>query len=220
MYYISFLKTFKDWENLTVNQQIIYSYFVNSAIMQQQGVWASDGSGKLVMRAVSELIYYNSFLTCPKVTNDYISEKTGISLRTVAATMRYLRESSLVFINRNQYEEFYVVNIPRGLVESGFLKLPKNTGLKGMQLIFWAFINERLKHYNAKTGRIDNLEIDSWASRIARDMGIKKKDAQNYIHILTKRNYLQRSEDGKYLKINKDLVNLKTTKQLSEEMKK
>lgn len=207
MFYISFFKEFKYWNRLTINEKIVYSFLVNYATMHQIDSWdnASEimyGEKRLDMGTIKDMIEEYSYLCFQKITNKKISDKTGISLSTVSKTLIKFKTLEILDEGKDRYNEYYRITIPNRFIDKGFLVLPKNTELKGMQLIFWEFINERLKHYNANTGRLDNLGIDSWASQIARDMGVKKKDIQNYIHILTKKKYLSRSKNGKLLYLN------------------
>lgn len=203
MFYISFFKEFKDWNHLSINEKIVYSFLVNYATMHQKESWdkssKSENDGKkLNIDIIKESIENNSFLVFRKITNKKVSERTNISLRTVSTILNRLKDLAIL----SEQDDCYKIVIPKGLIDKGFLDLPKKTELKGMQLVFWAFVNERLEHYNVRTKMPRNILLDTWASRLAMDMGVKKKDVQNYIHCLSKRNYLGRSGGGK-LVINK-----------------
>ncbi len=197
MFYISFFKKFKDWNNLTVNEKIVYSFLVNYGTMHQIDSWDKSSERdwdrkKLDMSVIKNCIDEYSYLKFRKITNKKISEKTGISLRTVSTILNKFKKIDI--LNKEE-EDYYKIEVPKGFIDKGFLNLPKNTDLKGMQLVFWAFINERLIHYNEKRSLFNNTKIDTWASRLAMDMGVKKKDIQNYIHSLTQKNYLQRTNN-------------------------
>jgi predicted transcriptional regulator len=203
MFYISFFKEFKDWNKLTVNEKIVYSFLVNYATMHQHESWDKEnereyGEKKLNMDIIKEYIDKFSSLEFRKITNKKISEKTGISLRTVSTILNRFKKIDILNQDR---EGFYKIVVPKGFIDNGFLNLPKKAEVKGMQLVFWAFINNRLNHYNERTGEYHNMQIDTWASRLAMDMGVKKKDVQNYIHCLAKKGFLQRSEDNRFLVI-------------------
>lgn len=204
MFYISFLKEFKDWNGLTVNEKIVYSLLANYSVMCQNAWYkvreSECGENRLNMDKIKDMIKIHDWFELAKISNKKISEKTGISLRTVSTILNRLKDLKILEECDEQVDfVYYAIQVPEGLIDNGYLDLPKNTGLKGMQLIFWAFINQRLGHYNERTGNFYNKSLDTWASRLATDMGVKKKDIQNYIHCLTKRGFLKRSEDGKYL---------------------
>lgn len=206
MFYISFFKEFKDWNHLSINEKIVYSFLVNYATMHQKDSWDKSSmreneEKRLNMNLIKEFIDEHQYLEFRKITYRKIRIRTRISLRTISTIVNRFKDLAIL----SERDDYYKIIIPKGFIDKGFLTLPENTGLKGMQLVFWAFLNERLRCYNNKkytSYNTDNKELDTWASRLASDMGVKKKDVQNYIHCLTKRDFLKRSEDGKRLFIN------------------
>ncbi|MBQ5891495.1 MAG: winged helix-turn-helix transcriptional regulator [Bacteroidales bacterium] len=217
MFYKSFFKEFKNWNNLNWNEKIVYSFLVNYAIMHQDYSWdnaskSEEGVYKINMNEINFLIDENERLWL-RISQKKIAEKTDISLRTIATIMGNFRDKGII--------DYDSILVPKGFINNGFLKLPTETGLNGFQRIFWAFINERLKHYNNKCGKENNLHIDTWASTLAKDMGVEKKSViQNCIHCLTEKNYLKRNKETGLLAINTKLHKIKTPKQVKEEKEK
>lgn len=214
MFYRSFFKEFKNWNNLNWNEKIVYSFLVNYATMHQDYSWdnaskSEEGVYKLDMDEIYFLIKENERLWL-RISQKKIAEKTDISLRTIATIMSNFRDKGII---DNDF-----ILVPKGFIDNGFFKLPTGTGLNGFQRVFWAFINERLKHYNEKCGKENNKNIDTWASTLAKDMGVEKKsDIQNCIHCLSEKNYLKRNKETGLLVINTKLNGIKTPKQVKEE---
>lgn len=214
MFYRSFFKDFKNWNNLNWNEKIVYSFLVNYATMHQDYSWdnaskSEEGVYKLDMDEIIFFIDENERLWL-RISQKKIAEKTDISLRTIATIMGNFRDKGIIDNDS--------ILVPKGFIDNGFLKLPTGTGLKGFQRVFWAFINERLKHYNEKCGKENNQRIDTWASTLAKDMGVEKKSyIQNCIHCLTEKNYLKRDKETGLLAINTKLHKIKTPKQVKEE---
>ncbi|MBQ2375291.1 MAG: winged helix-turn-helix transcriptional regulator, partial [Bacteroidales bacterium] len=187
------------------------------AIMHQDYSWdnaskSEEGVYKINMDEINFLIDENERLWL-RISQKKIAEKTDISLRTIATIMGNFRDKGII--------DYDSILVPKGFINNGFLKLPTETGLNGFQRIFWAFINERLKHYNNKCGKENNLHIDTWASTLAKDMGVEKKSViQNCIHCLTEKNYLKRNKETGLLAINTKLHKIKTPKQVKEEKEK
>lgn len=173
---------------------------------------SEEGVYKINMDEINFLIDENERLWL-RISQKKIAEKTDISLRTIATIMGNFRDKGII--------DYDSILVPKGFINNGFLKLPTETGLNGFQRIFWAFINERLKHYNNKCGKENNLHIDTWASTLAKDMGVEKKSViQNCIHCLTEKNYLKRNKETGLLAINTKLHKIKTPKQVKEEKEK
>ena len=74
-----------------------------------------------------------------------------------------------------------------------------------LQLIFFSFLCERLKHFNInqynKRGRntqcLKNQAIDTWVCRLAEDFGETKTAVYSLIRELTNKGYLRRDANGK-----------------------
>ncbi|MBO5844145.1 MAG: winged helix-turn-helix domain-containing protein, partial [Bacteroidales bacterium] len=152
MFYRSFFKEFKNWNNLNWNEKIVYSFLVNYATMHQDYSWdnaskSEEGVYKIDMDTINFLIDENERLWL-RISQKKIAEKTDISLRTIATIMGNFRDKEIIDYNS--------ILVPKGFIDNGFLKLPTGTWLKGFQRVFWAFINERLKHYNNKRGKENN----------------------------------------------------------------
>ena len=69
-----FFKEFKDWNKLTVNEKIVYSFLVNYATMHQHESWDKEnereyGEKKLNMDIIKEYIDKFSSLEFRKITN-------------------------------------------------------------------------------------------------------------------------------------------------------
>ena len=92
------------------------------------------------------------------------------------------------------------------MLQEGYLKIPKGTGAKGRQLIFYGFLLNRSEKYKGV--------IDTWAYRFKDLCGIDVDDAYFMIKQLKKKKLVERLEDGK-LKINKPQNKTKKERNLS-----
>lgn len=86
------------------------------------------------------------------------------------------------------------IKCPLALIEEGYLKIPKDTGLKGRQLVFYGYLLNKAARYNGI--------IDTWAYRFKELCGIDRDNVYFIIKQLKKKGLVERLEDGR-LKINK-----------------
>lgn len=231
MYYRSFLNEYREWYGLSTNEQIVYSILLNKAILHQE---VFDFKGELSQEMVKDRFEDEDYFEMPKMSLSKISEKSGISLRTLKGEngiIAQLRKRDLLDYDYNNHlysGETMWVKSEYGVFKNGYMTLPIKTGLKGKQLVFWAFMLERLKHYNKKlTSRkgynyeyMYNNKMYVCATKLAADFGVSTKDIHNLIHQLTARNFLKRDVDIRYLYINTQLKNIKTVKEVRAEKAK
>lgn len=215
MLYRKFLTDYKEWCSLSTNEQIVYSLLLNYAITRQDCVFDADGN--LDMEFVHDAIDISDdeTLELPRVSYSKIANKCGISERSLKGRDGIIASLMSKGLLEMPYIDYWKIVAPKDLIDGGYMVLPSETGLKELQLVFWAFICERLKHYNQNQARksndsrwLGNKRIDTWASKLAQDFGVKTKDVQNLIHKLAKKNFVKRSEDGKYLWLNIELKNI------------
>ena len=225
MYYRSFLYEYRDWYNLSTNEQIVYSIILNKAILSQD---VFGYNGKLDQKRIENIIdICDGYLELPKMPTAKIAEKSGISLRALTGNDGILAQLRKKGLLDKDYDSngYILVKVEYGVIGKGYMMLPVETGLKGKQLLFWAFMLERLKHFNQELDKKNgssrrfstNQKMMVSAPKLAKDFGVSIKDIHNLIHQLTVRNFLKRDDDIKYLWVNTKLKNIKTTKEVNVE---
>ena len=179
---------------LSASEGILYSELVYRSLSNPEFF---DSEGKFnIDVAVVYLIQEDEMLECCKINITKLAEALETSNPAIRRGLASLREKHLL---GDEY-----IKCPVNLVRQKYLSLPSDTGLKGRQLVFLAYLINRGRPYRGI--------IDTWESKMAKDCGISDANVSSIMHILRERGFVSRTSDGK-LKIREDLTTSPDTRQ-------
>ena len=176
---------FKKRDLCTCDESIVYSTLIGMSLMNTSECF--DGDGTFSLECVDNYIsfchdmYNRYYIELTDIPIYKMSKMTGVSRRQMYNILANLRKKRLIVDD--------TIFCPPKLLCDGFLKLPENTGLRGWQLVFYAFIKELSKNYNGS--------IDTWSSKLAEYFSTSSTAIKSLIRELTKKGYVKRMPNGK-----------------------
>lgn len=188
-------------EDLSPNEGIVYSELLFYSLTSNQEFKTGEllyiDQAKKMLSDYKSMGWEETIYYCP-LDEKTLMKRTEMSFPTVKKVLNNLHEKGYI-------HDGYI-SCPLALLQEGYLKIPKGTGAKGRQLIFYGFLLNRSEKYKGV--------IDTWAYRFKDLCGIDVDDAYFMIKQLKKKKLVERLEDGK-LKINKPQNKTKKERNLS-----
>ena len=109
-----------------------------------------------------------------------LMKNTELTFPTVKKALHGLQEKGYI---REHY-----IRCSLNIVNGGYIKIPKKTGLKGRQLVFYAFLLDR-------SHRHDGI-VDTWAYRFKELCGVEEGNVYFLINKLKGKGLVERLDDG------------------------
>lgn len=216
MFYKNFLKDYKDWCSLTINEQIVYSKLLNNALLELGGEsWGNDKNRD--MGYIYDCIDIDDgYIEVEIPKYSILSKQTNISYRSLTGKdgiISSLIGKGVIRDNDGNFELY----VEKELIKGGYFNLFIESGLKEKQLVFFTFLCERLRFFNKRqyeitknTKWLRNKALDTYASRLANDFGTTKKSVQKLMERLQEKYYIKRADSKKRFWVNVDLKNIDT----------
>ena len=179
---------FKQREQITGSMAIIYSTLVGQSLMMygelfdHEGTFDYDSAKEYICEATEDGKYY---IDCVDINVTRLSKLTEMTKQNVRLTLHRLRKNHYISI---EHESIYC---PINLLDEGFIKIPNGTNLKGWQLIDYAFMKDRSRHYGGS--------IDTWASKLSESLNTTTDNVYKSIERLKKKGYVKRENNGHLL---------------------
>ena len=171
-------------EELSPNEGMVYSTLLLYSQIQNKDFYSSGTfSISSVEACISE---YGDRIPYYPMPVSSLMKNTEMTFPTIKRILVSLQEKG--YINQ-QY-----IRCTLEIVQAGYIKMPYNTGLKGRQLIFYAFLLDRSHRHNGA--------VDTWAYRFKEFCGIEENNVYFLISKLKEEGLVERLDDGR-LKINK-----------------
>ena len=176
-------------EDLSPNEGIVYSELIFYSLSQNKdyknGEFIYFEAAENMLSLYQQLGWKESFPYFPLGIKE-LMRRTEMTFPTIKKILCSLQ-------TKGYLDENYIkCSVP--LLQEGYLKIPKGTGVKGKQLVFYAYLLDRSKKYKGI--------IDTWAYRFKELCGIDADDVYFILQCLKKKGLVERMENGK-LKINK-----------------
>lgn len=168
-------------------EAILYSTLVSHSLWQYGEVF--DGKGEFDMNFAKDYLEVceddngYSYIDLPYFTCSTLSKTLKMSERNIRYTLKSLRQKRIIS------DKF--IYCPKWLIESGYLKLPDNTNLKGWQLVFYALLKNRSDYFGGS--------MDTWAYKIAEMFYTTPNNVYFLINVLKNKGYVRRGKDNKLL---------------------
>ena len=181
---------FKNLKRLSPNEGIVYSALLANSLFSSEhfsldGSFSAEFAKAFIRENVEtqgdECITYHPIPT----------RKLAKLLKMAEKTVREIKDD-LEFKHHLIRKE--KILCPMELLDMGYIDVDPETGLKGLQLLFYALLKDRSYHLHGT--------IDTWAVRLAEIMGLgtdekAKKSVHNLLSALSKRGLVKRLPDGK-----------------------
>lgn len=162
------------------SEAIIYSTLLCHSLWQYGEVFDSHGFFDIdIVKEFLEDIKDDegySYIDIVDFTCTKISKKLGMSERNVRYALKSLRRKKIIVDE--------TILCPQWLLESGYLKIPENTTLKGWQLIFYTLLKNRSDYFGGS--------IDTFANRMAEMFHTTINNVYFLLHELKKKGYVAR----------------------------
>lgn len=175
--------------DLTPNEGLVYSELLFHSLVSNKDYRTGD---LLYIDKVKEdminyqLMRWEESVPYYSLSVRELMDRTELTFPTVKKAVASLESKEYI---KNSY-----IMCPLDLLEGGYIKVLKNTELKGRQLIFYSYLVDRSRRYKGI--------IDTWAYRFKELCGVDTDDAYFMIKQLKKKGLLERLDDGR-LKVNK-----------------
>ena len=123
----------------------------------------------------------NEFLEYFPLKPTQLAKKVEMTLPSIRKAMQTLSQKHYIILD--------MIKCPVKLLEGGYLKLPDNTNLKGLQLVFYAYIREKAHYFNGS--------IDTWAYKLAEVFHTSTNNIYYAIHELHRKGFVERLSNGR-----------------------
>lgn len=170
-------------EGLSANEGIVYSTLVYKSLSNPE-YFDAEGNFCLGMATA----YIEDKLAIEGTEN---IPKSNISLHKLAKEVEMSRDSVrriLASLRQKKLTGGDFIICPIAMLLENYLTLPNKTYLKGQQLLFYAYLKNRSLPYHGV--------IDTWASKLADDCNISKRNAYAILHILHEKGFVERLDSG------------------------
>ena len=118
---------------------------------------------------------------------EYYPMDVGSLMKNTELTFPTVKRALAGLVEKRYIGDHYI-RCSLEIVNSGYIKIPKNTGLKGRQLIFYAFLLDRSHRHNGT--------VDTWAYRFKDLCGIEEGNVYFLINKLKGKGLVERLGDG------------------------
>ena len=176
-------------EDLTPDEGLIYSELLFNSLVSNKDYKTGEllyiDSAKEELENYQTLQWQETVTYYPLDVKDLMS-KTEMTFPTVKKAISSLKTKGYICGGE--------IKCPLALLQEGYIKIPKNTGAKGRQLVFYGFLLARSRRYKCI--------IDTWAYRFKKLCGTDADDVYFMIQQLKKKGLVERLDDGR-LKINR-----------------
>lgn len=174
--------------SITGSMALVYSALLEGSIMSNGEIFDHDGSFNVenaceFIDDMTEGGYYR--LEMIPFSTKWLSKKTEMTQRNVRIVLNELEYNGYISVSGGS------IDCPGCVLKKGFMKLPSNTGLKGWQLIDYAYLKERASRYGGK--------IDTWGFRLAELLHTTTFGVFKTIERLKKKGFVERLSDGRLL---------------------
>ena len=181
MIYYKYL--FQHGEDLSPNEGLVYSELLLHSLVSNKQFLTGEllylEAAKQVMKNYKDLGWDQDIEYYPMDTAT-LMKHTELTFPTVKKAISSLEEKG--YICRGY------IRCSLEIVNAGYVKISYKTGLKGRQLLFYAFLLDRGKGHNGT--------IDTWAYRFKELCGINEGHVYKMINHLKKMGLVERLEDG------------------------
>ena len=182
MVYYKYL--FKHGEDLSPNEGLVYSeLLLNSLVSNEQyrtGELLYIDAAKEVMKNY-KLLGWNQDIDYYPMDVKTLMKHTELTFPTVTKVLGSLQNKG--YISQGS------IKCSLDIVDAGYIKIPYKTGLKGRQLLFYAFLLDRGKGHSGT--------VDTWAYRFKELCGIEEGHVYFMLNKLKKNGLVERLEDGR-----------------------
>lgn len=182
MVYYKYL--FKHGGDLSPSEGLVYSeLLLNSLVSNQQFLTGELLCVDAAKEAMDNyrLLGWNQDINYYPMDTRTLMRHTELTFPTVKRALASLQEKG--YIGQGS------IRCSLDVINAGYVKIPYNTGLKGRQLIFYAFLLDR-GHGHAGT-------IDTWAYRFKELCGVEEGNVYFLINKLKKAGLVERLDDGR-----------------------
>lgn len=178
MVYFKYL--FQHMEDLSPVEGLVYSELLLNSLL----VNPEFKSGALYCKTTVELYLAENFswdsaVRYYSMKPKELTEKTELTYPTVRKTVMNLEEKG--YIRGDQ------IRCPLAILNKGYIKIPYGTGLKGQQLIFYAFLLDRSYRHEHT--------VDTWAYRFKELCGISEDNVYFIVKQLKAKGLVQREKN-------------------------
>lgn len=179
-----FIKLFEDKNFTKANDIIVYSYLVAKSYYHIPGAYIN---GAFDFGKIREHIRQHEGkcrFTFPKIPIRKISKELGITNHTVCYSLQRLKEYGLLSSDDTNYQILYA----DGIMDKGFFKLQKESGLKGELLLFYSYVKNKADKYSG--------QIDTFKWKLAEELKTTKIAITNLLNRLYKLRLAKRLKNG------------------------
>lgn len=179
-------------EDLDPNEGIIYSELLFHSLTSNTEFLTGE---LLYIDAAKQLVENYKYMQWKEEIDYYpldvktLMSRTDMTFPTVKKILRNLEDK--------EYIRKGCIRCPYDLLQEGYIKLPKGTGAKGRQLVFYGLLLDRSKQFNGT--------VDTWAYKLMELSGTTKDNVYFLIKQLKAKGLVERLKDGR-LKINKPKI--------------
>lgn len=187
MVYYKYL--FQHGGELSPNEGLVYSELLLNSLVSNQDF----RTGELLYIDATKEVMENYKLLGWNQDIDYYPMDVKVLMKHTELTFPTVKKA-LASLEVKGYIKQGEIRCSLDIINAGYVKIPYNTGLKGRQLLFYAFLLDR--------GHGHSSTVDTWAYRFRELCGIEEGYVYFMINKLKKEGLAERLEDGR-LKINK-----------------
>lgn len=184
-----FNKLFEDKRFSKANNIIVYSYLIAKSYYYVPNAYINGGFDFAKIREHIMQHEGKCKFPFPKISIRKMSKEIGVTTNTIFDSIHQLKEQGLLSSDDIEYQILYI----DGIMDKGFFKLQKESGLNGKLLIFYSYIKNKSEKFGG--------QIDTFKWKLAEELKTTKIAITNMLNRLYKLKLAKRMPNGK-LKIN------------------
>ena len=179
-----FNKLFEDKMFSKSNDIIVYSYLIAKSYYHIPDAYINGAFDFGKIREHIRKHEGKCKFAFPKIPIRKISKELGITNHTVCYSLQLLKECGLLSSDDTNYQILYV----DGIMDKGFFKLQKESGLNGKLLIFYSYIKNKSEQFGG--------QIDTYKWKLAEELKTTKIAITNMLNRLYKLKLAKRLSNG------------------------
>ena len=179
-----FNKLFEDKRFSKSNDIIVYSYLIAKSYYHIPDAYINGAFDFGKIREHIRKHEGKCKFTFPKIPIRKISKELGITNHTVCYSLQLLKECGLLSSDDTNYQILYV----DGIMDKGFFKLQKESGLRGKGVIFYSYIKNKSEQFGG--------QIDTYKWKLAEELKTTKVAITNLLNRLYKLRLAKRLNNG------------------------
>ena len=179
-----FNKLFEDKRFSKSNDIIVYSYLIAKSYYHIPDAYINGAFDFGKIREHIRKHEGKCKFAFPKIPIRKISKELGITNHTVCYSLQLLKECGLLSSDDTNYQILYV----DGIMDKGFFKLQKESGLNGKLLIFYSYIKNKSEQFGG--------QIDTYKWKLAEELKTTKVAITNLLNRLYKLRLAKRLNNG------------------------